>query len=134
MAGKTVILVTHQLQCAREADHVYLMENGALAGSGSYDRVVAESKSPFLAHFADDAEADHEEEFEGDDEGHVANAKPNLNDDEGPKIDSETRATGVVRFSTYRNYAAASGSAARLLAYGVLGGDSIEKFLASVSA
>ena len=129
MAGKTVILVTHQLQCAREADHVCLMENGALAGSGSYDRVVAESKSPFLAHFADDAEADLEEEFEGD-EGHVANAKPNLNDDEGPKIDSETRATGVVRFSTYRNYAAASKSAARLLAYGVLGGDSIETFLA----
>ena len=128
MAGKTVILVTHQLQCAREADHVCLMENGTLAGSGSYDRVVAESKSPFLAHFAADAEEDYDEEaFE--DHRHVANVKPKdlLDDDDDdddetrrPKIGSETRATGVVKFSTYQNYAVASKSTGRLLVYAVL--------------
>ena len=122
MAGKTVILVTHQLKCASEADHVCLMENGALAGSGSYDFVVAESSSPFLAHFEDDREV-----FDGDieDHQHVSSADPeeefNLNEENlGPKIKSETRATGVVRFSTYRNYAMASKSAARLLMYAIL--------------
>ena len=120
LAGKTVILVTHQLQCAREADHVCLMENGALVGSGNYDRLVAESKSPFLAHFADDEEVleeleEHENVAKADPEGVIVDCETLK-----PKIESETRATGVVKFSTYRNYAMASKSAARLLIYAVL--------------
>ena len=116
LAGKTVILVTHQLQCAREADHVCLMENGALVGSGSYEQVVADSKSPFLAHFSDNEEMFDEFEEDTRDPKELPFDRETLK----PKIGSETRATGVVKFSTYRNYAMASKSALRLLMYAAL--------------
>ena len=118
LAGKTVVLATHHHQFAREADLVCLMENGALVGSGSYNHVIGQqSKSPFLPHFTNCEVVDHGEKRV--EHRQVAVPRRMLKESElnRPKIGSETRAAGVVKLSTYKNYAVASKSTTRLLVY-----------------
>ena len=94
-----------------------LMENGTLVGSGNYGHVVGrQSKSPFSAHFTNGEVDRGEKRVE---HHHVAVPRRTLKESESirPKVGSETRATGVVKLSTYKNYAVACKSPARLLVY-----------------
>lgn len=40
---KTVVLIAHRLSTVRQCDRIYLMENGRVAASGSFDALVASS-------------------------------------------------------------------------------------------
>jgi ATP-binding cassette subfamily B protein/ATP-binding cassette subfamily C protein len=40
-AGRTVILITHRMASVRHADHIYVLERGAIAEHGSHDELIA---------------------------------------------------------------------------------------------
>lgn len=40
-AGKTILMITHDLQLLHDMDHIIVLEQGRVAGSGSYDQLMA---------------------------------------------------------------------------------------------
>ena len=43
MENKTVIMVTHDLNLIKKADHVVVLNKGIIESSGKYDQVLKES-------------------------------------------------------------------------------------------
>lgn len=56
LAGKTRVLVTHQLQFAHHADKVLVLENGRSIGFGSYDELLAKGLNLSAAALGDVAD------------------------------------------------------------------------------
>lgn len=51
MTGRTVIMVSHDMNMIRRADNIVVLKNGKVESSGSYDQVLRES--PLLQEFAE---------------------------------------------------------------------------------
>ena len=61
LRGKTILLVTHQLQYVRQADRVFLVNGGRLTMSGSYEQ-ISQAGADFLQYIIDE----EKEEYEGE--------------------------------------------------------------------
>ena len=97
LAGRTRVLVTHALHFLPFCDHIFVMDNGRIAESGTYRELVA-AKGEF-ARFArkfgskEDAQTDEKEEREGEAMGEKKKKKAS---GEGQLMTAEERNTGSV--------------------------------------
>lgn len=104
LKNKCTILVTHQLQFLKSVDKIYLMENGRITSSGTYEEIQSSEKD-FAKLFKHQIE-----EEENDAMNRVRIKIKNLEEvsDEPSEI-KEYRNTGKISSKVYRNYLMAGG-------------------------
>ncbi|KAJ3009037.1 hypothetical protein HKX48_008206 [Thoreauomyces humboldtii] len=111
LSGKTILLVTSQLQCAASADLVVVMDRVRVAESGTYQDLVADSDSHLSLLFKDRAPDDGASRSvilaQEDEEQLVNEARKVVADYENEEI-AEDRLAGAVTQSTYRRFLSAS--------------------------
>ena len=114
MAGKTRILVTHQLHVLPRADRIFCMHQGKIVEQGTYDELISHGGdfSRLVEEYGgkeekkgekDETEEDPIEESIED----VKEKKPKQK--ENVLMQVEERATGSVKWSVYAEYARAGG-------------------------
>jgi len=107
LSRKTVILVTHHLHFAKEADQVLLFQNGRIEGQGTFAELEKLNNSLLSVFKTDDSkdekEGDHEEKIEKktSDDGEVVGKT-----EEKEAVDKPTSVT----YQTYKEYLKARGS------------------------
>lgn len=94
--GKTVVLVTHQLQFLHKVSHIYLMENGGIEAKGAYGQGL-------------------EGHSKGADIEQVALKKAKAGE-EAPKTEEEKRTRGHISWEVYRRYIFAGGHWSKIMA------------------
>lgn len=104
LKDKCVVLVTHQLQYLRNAQHIYLMDNGTVHTSGSYEKLQKSTHdyAKLLVELSNKPEDDSEESEDTSDDLKKRLAKQEA--DNGPKVNKEGRAVGNVAVGVYRAY------------------------------
>ncbi|CAH1958892.1 unnamed protein product [Acanthoscelides obtectus] len=106
LKNKCTVLVTHQIQYLKNVSKIYLMENGSIACTGTYEE-IRESKVDFAKSFAH--QVDQEEIADGlDDDSSEDKYFGNISDDEPSEI-RETRNTGKISSKVYKNYIKSGG-------------------------
>jgi len=113
MAGKTRILVTHQLHVLPRADRIITMHQGKIVEQGTYEELIAAggSFSRLIAEFGgkeeEKKEQEEEEEEDAIEESKAADKKPER---KGKALmQAEERAIGSVAWGVYAEYARAGG-------------------------
>lgn len=123
LRGKTIILVTHQLQYLQNADHIIIMDRGEMVGSGSYESLKS-SGLDFAKMLTKNAESD-EESSDGESTDmdtnsqrssgrrrsrtSVTSKKSEKRDAPPPKQMEEGRQVGSIASGVYRKYISAMG-------------------------
>jgi len=104
MAGRTRILVTHQLHVLPHADRIFYMQEGKIVEEGTYQELIANGGN--FARLADKFGAKEEKpEATGEQEG----PKPPVRKRRSVLMGAEERATGSVSRAVYFEYARAAG-------------------------
>lgn len=109
MAGKTRILVTHQLPVLPYADRIFCMEQGKIVTQGTYQELLSQNTNftRLIEKFV--SQPDKKTETEGE-EGSKENQKEKkLKGKPKGLMALEERATGSVAWSVYSGYARAGG-------------------------
>uniref|UniRef100_A0A8C1R931 ATP-binding cassette sub-family C member 5 n=1 Tax=Cyprinus carpio TaxID=7962 RepID=A0A8C1R931_CYPCA len=109
LKGKSVILVTHQLQYLEFCDQVLLLDNGEIKEAGTHSELM-KSKARY-AHLINNFQL--EQTFDMSDEKHVTNEIPNDSTETKGKKDQlvtrEVSLEGSVTWRTYHEYCKAAG-------------------------
>lgn len=109
LKGKSVILVTHHLNFAKEADHIVVLEEGRVETQGTFDQVRAEKPELFdyfLEKIKSKKSQEGEEEILTEDDGVKMIAKRNTskaNLQETAEEFEEEQST-TVSWKTYYRY------------------------------
>lgn len=107
LRNKCVVLVTHQLQYLKNVNKIYLLENGKVAGSGTYSELRA-NESEFTKLLAD---SDEEDEEKVERKSKLLEKKEKEDEDaEAPTQEKEERGSGTISWSVYKSYLRAGGS------------------------
>jgi len=123
LAGKTRILVTHQLHVLPKVDYIIVMNNGRIEEQGEYDELMQkEGEFARLMHTYGGIDETEDEITERSEEESISKEvkKPKENDTKKSEkkeekktgktlMTKEERATGSVSFSVYKSYAKAAG-------------------------
>ncbi|KAG5894561.1 hypothetical protein JTB14_021543 [Gonioctena quinquepunctata] len=107
LKSKCVILVTHQLQYLRNTNCIYLLEDGEIRSSGSYQE-LKNSDSDFTKLLSESEEEKKEETRRLSKIDH----RDNTENEEQPIItqEREQRASGKISWHVYRSYLRAGGN------------------------
>lgn len=105
LKNKSTVLVTHQIQYLRNVDKIYLMDNGSVTITGTYDE-IAESKSDFAKLFK---QIEEEEECDDSLQDDLSDTKYFDDDSDDPTFIKESRGTGRCHSKAYKSYLAAGG-------------------------
>ena len=113
MAGKTRLLVTHQLHVIPRADRIICMHQGRIVEQGTYDELM-ESGGDFarlVAEFGGKDEEEKEKEDEAEEDAIEESAEKKKKPESKGKalMQAEERAIGSVEWSVYAEYARAGG-------------------------
>jgi len=114
MAGKTRVLVTHQLHVLPRADRIFCMHQGKIVEQGTYDELVARrgTFARLVEEYRGKEEDKNEEENEREDD---AIEEPEEKKEKEPQakpqalMQVEERAVGSVAWTVYAEYAKAGG-------------------------
>lgn len=114
MAGKTRILVTHQLHVLPRADRIFMMHQGKIVEQGTYDELIAAGRdfARLLAEFGgkEEEKKEEEEEEEADAIEESDDKKKKKPEQKGKALmQVEERAIGSVAWGVYAEYARAGG-------------------------
>ena len=115
MAGKTRILVTHQLHVLPRADRIFCMHQGKIVEQGTYEELI--SRGGDFARLVEEYGGKEEEKKEEADEAEgdaieepLKDVKENKPQQKGNALmQIEERATGSVEWGVYAEYARAGG-------------------------
>ncbi|XP_067014552.2 probable multidrug resistance-associated protein lethal(2)03659 isoform X2 [Anabrus simplex] len=125
LRDKTVLLVTHQLQYLSHADHLVILDNGAVAMQGTYSD-LQNSGLDFAQLLGTEEEGPDVKDGKGllqqkrSSSSSVESLPPAKEEKAAPKQVAETRTTGQVRRDVYRRYYAATGNGCMLCLVGTL--------------
>ncbi|XP_066143813.1 probable multidrug resistance-associated protein lethal(2)03659 isoform X2 [Euwallacea fornicatus] len=108
---RAVVLVTHQLQYLRNVQKIYLLEDGRVQTSGSYDELQSGGTefAKLLYNHENEVEEEknrREEESESEDKGR----------EEEPTMQQEVRTVGNVSWDVYKSYIFSGGHWCKILA------------------
>ena len=116
MAGKTRILVTHQLHVVPRADRVFCMDQGKIVEQGTYDELLSNGGNfaRLVEKYGGKEEENKEEQEEAEEDAieesgstKIEQKKP---EEKGKALmQVEERATGSVKWGVYAEYARAGG-------------------------
>ena len=116
MAGKTRILVTHQLHVLPRADRIFCMNQGKIVEQGTYEELITSGGdfSRLVAEFGGKEEEKKEEEEEAEEDAIEEpldlKEKEKKPEQKGKALMTvEERATGSVSWGVYAEYARAGG-------------------------
>jgi ATP-binding cassette, subfamily C (CFTR/MRP), member 1 len=115
MAGKTRILVTHQLHVLPRADRILCMHQGKIVEQGTYDELISHGGdfSRLVEEYGGKEEEEKEEKEEAEDdpiEESIEDVKEKKHKQkENVLMQVEERATGSVKWGVYAEYARAGG-------------------------
>ncbi|VEN61107.1 unnamed protein product [Callosobruchus maculatus] len=106
LGSKCVILVTHQLQYLKNANSIYMLEDGKIKASGSYTDVKSSGKvfSRLVSQIEDEEEVRRK-----------SVAPKEKKEHEVQVLEKESKATGNVPLSVYRDFAKAGGGFLKVL-------------------
>ncbi|XP_050518318.1 probable multidrug resistance-associated protein lethal(2)03659 isoform X1 [Diabrotica virgifera virgifera] len=105
LGSKCVVLVTHQLQYLKSIQNIYLLKNGQIAVSGSYNNIKDSN-----THYSELLHDIEEEEEEIRRKSKVVQTKEEEAEGEaGPVLQREGKSTGIISGRVYRKYAQAGG-------------------------
>jgi hypothetical protein len=114
MAGKTRILVTHQLHVLPRADRIFCMHQGKIVEQGTYDELLSHGGD--FARLVDEFGGKEEEKKEVEDEVEEDGIEEPEKEAEKKPLQKgkalmqiEERATGSVKWGVYAEYARAGG-------------------------
>lgn len=111
MAGKTRILVTHQLHVLPRADRIFCMYQGKIVEQGTYNELIANCGdfSRLVAEYGG-REENNEEHGKRAEDGEPSKEKQSRPEQTGKALmQVEERAVGSVAWSVYTEYARAGG-------------------------
>eukprot|EP00210_Caulerpa_lentillifera_P008090 g7724.t1 len=117
MKGKTIILVTNQLQYVKHADKVLYLNSGRVVEEGTYSELMNRPNGAF-AQMMNESQAEEEsndEDFEGEPESSTQLPSTSVADksgaDQGPSqlTQKERRSIGVVSWHVIKSYMGAMG-------------------------
>ncbi|KAG2386093.1 hypothetical protein C9374_002539 [Naegleria lovaniensis] len=103
LQNKTRVLVTHQWQYLKDADHIIIIQDGKIMAQGTHQE-LGRSDSPFSSMLKSYFKMEHEEEKEeekGEEKEKDGKAAKKNN---GKLMSTEDRAEGSVKFSVYKSY------------------------------
>jgi ATP-binding cassette, subfamily C (CFTR/MRP), member 1 len=114
MAGKTRILVTHQLHVLPRADRIFCMHQGKIVEQGTYEELISHGGdfARLVAEFGGKEEEKKEEEDEAEEDAIEEPAQKNEKKPEQKGealMQVEERAIGSVAWGVYAEYARAGG-------------------------
>lgn len=110
LKSKCVVLVTHQLQYLKNVPCIYLLEDGKLAASGTYQE-LKKSDSEFTKMLAESKEEERKaEEVRRKSKVLLERKASETHEIEAPTLEKEQRASGSIAWSVYKNYFKAGGS------------------------
>ena len=116
MAGKTRILVTHQLHVLPRADRIFCMDQGKIVEQGTYDELLSHGGNfaRLVDEFGGKEEEKHEEEESAVEDAIEEPTKPDAKEKKPEQkskalMQVEERATGSVKWGVYAEYARAGG-------------------------
>ena len=113
MAGKTRILVTHQLHVLPRADRIFCMHQGKIVEQGTYDELMSHGGdfARLVDEYGGKEEKKEEEEEAEEDAIEEASAEKEKKPQQKGKalMQIEERATGSVDWTVYAEYARAGG-------------------------
>ncbi|XP_056642945.1 probable multidrug resistance-associated protein lethal(2)03659 [Diorhabda sublineata] len=112
LSSKCVILVTHQLQYLKKIENIYLMKNGRIEVSGSYDD-LRNSDTEYSKLLA---EIEEEEEVVRRKSKIIANKEEKPEEEDNIQtLQKEDKGTGSIAGRVYLNYARAGGKIIKAL-------------------
>jgi ATP-binding cassette, subfamily C (CFTR/MRP), member 1 len=113
MAGKTRVLVTHQLHVLPRADRILCMDQGRIVEQGTYEDLLSSGGNfaRLVAEYGGKAEEQNEEQEESEDAIEEFDNKKEKKPEEKGKalMQVEERAIGSVAWKVYAEYARAGG-------------------------
>jgi len=115
LKDKAVLLITHQLQFARHADRLLVMEQGNIAAVGTYEEVIKRADLPFAEvlrsyQVKGESSPDHLPAVlpgaTSPDSASITSASPSVKSggQGGTGIQHEDKVIGVVTAKTYLDY------------------------------
>ena len=112
MAGKTRILVTHQLHVLPRADRIFCMHQGKIVEQGTYDELLSHGGD--FARLVEEYGGKEDEKKEEDEEDAIEESIEDVKEKkpkqkENTLMQIEERATGSVEWGVYAEYARAGG-------------------------
>lgn len=110
LKNKVVVLITHQLQYLHDVERIYLLENGRMQASGTYEELSLVTKLLHEHENEDDKEHLKEETTEKEP------AKDKKQNEEGPKQEKEHKGVGNIPWAVYKSYIFAGGHWCKILA------------------
>lgn len=104
-------MVTHQLQYLKKVDRIYLLEDGQVEASGTYQELKS-SDSEFTKLLAESKEEEKkaEEDFRRKSKILQESKSTETNADDVPTQEKEHRASGSIAWKVYKSYLKAGGS------------------------
>lgn len=110
LKSKCVVLVTHQLQYLKNVQCIYLLEDGKIAASGTYQE-LKQSDSEFTKLLAESKEEERKaEEVRRKSKVHLERQASEVHEVEAPTLEKEQRASGSIAWSVYKRYVRAGGN------------------------
>ncbi|XP_066255318.1 probable multidrug resistance-associated protein lethal(2)03659 isoform X2 [Euwallacea similis] len=122
LKDKCVVLVTHQLQFLKDCKKIYLINNGEVQLSGSYEEIQNSDGEEFTALLGELKRAEEEAVAEDLKRRRTMSAK--IENEDNIKIDSaaqqEAKVEGKVTWKIYKTYFLAGGNIFKLLCLGLI--------------
>lgn len=110
LKNKCVVLVTHQLQFLKQFQHIYLLENGIMKASGTYEELQnSDDRFSTMLAESEDEEKKAKEEIRKK-AGLIQEADLSEANVKVPKQEKEYRTTGTVTWRVYKKYFSAGGT------------------------
>ncbi|KAL9643005.1 hypothetical protein ABK040_010696 [Willaertia magna] len=102
LKGKTRILITHQWQYLKDADHIVVMKDGKIFVQGNHEQLNNQQFSSMLSYYIKESKEEEQEEQEEKEVKKEVTKKETTNNSK--LIQAEEREQGSVKFSVYYNY------------------------------
>ncbi|GLG99917.1 Probable multidrug resistance-associated protein lethal(2)03659 [Gryllus bimaculatus] len=112
LAGKVIVLVTHQLQHLQDVDHIYVMCNGSVLLEGTFAE-LQESETGLLQFMETDTNAADGDKMKENSPAPEPASQTHMSKDKSTKVPSEEKEAqtlGVVAGQVYTGYFAAGGN------------------------
>lgn len=111
LKSKCVVLVTHQLQYLKNVHRIYLLEDGKVEASGTYQELKT-SDSEFTKLLAESKEEERkaEEDFRRKSKVLQESKSTETEEENAPTQEKESRASGSIDWNVYKSYLKAGGS------------------------